>query len=120
MFSVVCEKCPEFTRPATPYMAEWTGPHVHDVKYKRHGRSVDVYLSDANGDVHHLGLILGSAKNYSGYWACPSSRQRKIDADPADYSEAAYTGPPTVKGFKNRRLAAEYLLRAEGFWSWDS
>lgn len=116
--SVVCDKCPEII---CQYSRGGKRKQVHDVTYRRYGDHGWVAsLTDGKGNVHRLGLILGSAKDYDGYWAVPVSRQRKRDADPCDSTDAAYTGNPTVKGLKSRRHAVQYLLRAEGFWTWDS
>lgn len=120
-FSVVCDKCPEKD------VKNFDGTikkqkRVHDLSYKKYATLgwIAVLKDHPEGEVHSLGLVLGNGRRYDGIWAIPYSRQRKIGSDPLDDSDNAFTGNPTVKGFKSRRLAAEYLLRAEGFWDWGS
>lgn len=96
---------------------------VHDVACKGGKRSNGLSIYQAWLGPHHLGLIIGPVSHLDGWTAQPASRSYRPNItipemiDPSNFDK--WIGPPPVEGLKNRRFAIEYLLRAEGYRSWE-
>lgn len=79
----------------------------YDVKFKSCMMGYKVLLvpiiKSSNINPIPVGYVQGKSDDYYGWWAQPFCDTQHV-----------------VKGFKTRRLAAEYLLYRSGIWPWGS